>query len=70
MFGFLFGEVAYLSDVNGIPERTLELIKGCGLLIIDMLRLKVLLPPPLPERVLGQMLTRFRLCRTSIPRTS
>jgi phosphoribosyl 1,2-cyclic phosphodiesterase len=43
MFGFLFGEVAYLSDVNGIPERTHELIRGCGLLIIDMLRVKVLI---------------------------
>jgi phosphoribosyl 1,2-cyclic phosphodiesterase len=41
MFGFLFGEVAYLSDVNGIPERTHELIRGCGLLIIDMLRVQV-----------------------------
>lgn len=40
MFGFLFGEVAYLSDVNGIPERTHELIRGCGLLIIDMLRVQ------------------------------
>lgn len=41
MFGFMFGEVAYLSDVDKIPDRTRELIKSCGLLIIDMLRLKV-----------------------------
>ncbi len=42
MFGFMFGEVVYLSDVNGIPDKTRERIHGCGLLIIDMLRMTVL----------------------------
>lgn len=41
MFGFMFGEVVALSDVKTIPEQTREMIKGCGLLIIDALRLKV-----------------------------
>jgi phosphoribosyl 1,2-cyclic phosphate phosphodiesterase len=36
--GFRFGPAAYLSDCSNIPESSLKLLSGLGILIIDGLR--------------------------------
>lgn len=36
--GFRIGNLAYCNDVNGLPEETLEALKGSDTLIIDALR--------------------------------
>ena len=38
VFGFRFGDFAYLTDVNFIPEVSFELLKGVKILMIDALR--------------------------------
>lgn len=40
VYGFRFGDFAYLTDVNHIPDETIELMKGIKVLIIDALRIK------------------------------
>ena len=40
VFGYRCGPFAYLTDCNGIPESSLELLKGLELLILDGLRFK------------------------------
>lgn len=36
--GFRIGPVAYCNDVNGLPEETLDALRGLDVLIIDALR--------------------------------
>lgn len=36
--GYRFGDIAYCNDLNDIPERTLSLLEGLDLLVIDALR--------------------------------
>ncbi len=36
--GFRFGQVAYLTDCNAIPDSSLALLKGVDILVIDGLR--------------------------------
>ena len=36
--GFRIGDLAYCNDVNGLPERTLDALRGLGTLVIDALR--------------------------------
>ncbi|HEY0795768.1 MAG TPA: MBL fold metallo-hydrolase [Acidisarcina sp.] len=36
--GFRFGSAAYLTDMNGIPESSLELLQNLDVLILDALR--------------------------------
>jgi phosphoribosyl 1,2-cyclic phosphate phosphodiesterase len=38
VLGFRFGDVAYSPDVSGIPERSVPLLQGLDLWIIDALR--------------------------------
>ncbi|HAC16214.1 MAG TPA: MBL fold metallo-hydrolase [Bacteroidetes bacterium] len=38
VYGFRINDLAYINDTNFIPESTLELIKGCKVLILDALR--------------------------------
>ena len=38
VLGFRFGRLAYLTDCNGIPDPSLELLKGVDHLILDALR--------------------------------
>lgn len=38
IFGFRFGDFAYLTDVNFIPNDSLKLLKGTKTLVIDALR--------------------------------
>ncbi len=38
VFGFRFGDFAYITDVNYIPEESMQLLKGTKILIIDALR--------------------------------
>ncbi|MBI5641941.1 MAG: MBL fold metallo-hydrolase [Deltaproteobacteria bacterium] len=40
IFGYRFGNAAYLTDCSGIPEHSLEKLKGVELLIIGALRYK------------------------------
>ena len=37
--GFRFGNIAYCTDTNGIPEASRELLQGLDVLILDCLRL-------------------------------
>ncbi|MGQ3671063.1 MBL fold metallo-hydrolase [Xanthobacter sp. TB0136] len=37
-YGFRFGDVAYSSDVNGLPEQSFPLLAGLDVWIIDALR--------------------------------
>jgi len=37
ILGFRIGNMAYLTDTNGIPEATLELLNGLDVLILDAL---------------------------------
>lgn len=41
IFGFRFGPLAYLTDVNYIPEDSLKQLAGIKVLIIDALRKKI-----------------------------
>lgn len=36
--GFRIGDIAYCNDVNGLPARSLEALKGLDTLVIDALR--------------------------------
>ena len=36
--GFRMGDLAYCNDVNGLPEETVETLKGVNTLVIDALR--------------------------------
>jgi phosphoribosyl 1,2-cyclic phosphate phosphodiesterase len=38
VLGFRFGNVAYCTDTNGIPEESLPLLEGLDVLILDALR--------------------------------
>lgn len=38
VFGFRFGDFAYLTDVNFIPEESMQLLSGIKILVIDALR--------------------------------
>lgn len=38
VFGFRFGNFAYLTDVNFIPDESMQLLKGIKVLVIDALR--------------------------------
>lgn len=38
VFGFRIGNVAYCTDVSGIPERSWPLLEGLDVLVIDALR--------------------------------
>jgi phosphoribosyl 1,2-cyclic phosphate phosphodiesterase len=38
VLGFRFGNVAYCTDTNGVPEPSLDLLQGLDLLVLDGLR--------------------------------
>jgi phosphoribosyl 1,2-cyclic phosphate phosphodiesterase len=38
IYGYRIGDIAYLTDVSAIPERSLALLKGLKLLLLDCLR--------------------------------
>lgn len=38
VFGFRINDLAYINDTNYIPDSTMDLIKGCKVLILDTLR--------------------------------
>jgi phosphoribosyl 1,2-cyclic phosphate phosphodiesterase len=38
VLGFRFGNMAYCTDVNRIPERSMRLLEGLDLLVLDALR--------------------------------
>ncbi len=38
VLGFRFGNVAYCTDTNGIPESSMALLRGLDVLILDALR--------------------------------
>ena len=38
VLGFRFGDVAYCTDTNGVPEETYELLGGLDVLVLDCLR--------------------------------
>lgn len=38
ILGFKVGEFAYLTDTNHIPYETIEILKGCKILVVDALR--------------------------------
>ena len=38
VLGFRFGDVAYCTDTNGVPEETYELLGGLDILVLDCLR--------------------------------
>lgn len=38
VLGFRFGNVAYCTDVNAIPQRSMELLTGLDCLVLDALR--------------------------------
>jgi phosphoribosyl 1,2-cyclic phosphate phosphodiesterase len=38
IFGFRIGDFAYITDTNGIPETSMELLKGVRVLALDGLR--------------------------------
>jgi phosphoribosyl 1,2-cyclic phosphate phosphodiesterase len=40
VFGFRFGQAAYLTDHSDIPESSLELLRGLDVLFLDALRYK------------------------------
>jgi phosphoribosyl 1,2-cyclic phosphate phosphodiesterase len=40
IFGFRFGNAAYLTDHSAIPEESLELLHGLDVLFLDALRYK------------------------------
>jgi phosphoribosyl 1,2-cyclic phosphate phosphodiesterase len=40
IFGFRFGNIAYLTDHSGIPESSMELLHGLDVLFLDALRHK------------------------------
>jgi phosphoribosyl 1,2-cyclic phosphate phosphodiesterase len=40
VLGFRFGDVAYCTDTNGIPEESWPLLDGLDVLILDALRMK------------------------------
>ena len=37
ILGFRFGDFAYLTDLNGIPENSVELLRNLDVLVIDAL---------------------------------
>jgi phosphoribosyl 1,2-cyclic phosphate phosphodiesterase len=39
VLGFRFGDVAYCTDTNGIPDETWPLLAGLDVLVLDCLRL-------------------------------
>jgi phosphoribosyl 1,2-cyclic phosphate phosphodiesterase len=38
VLGFRFGDVAYCTDTNGVPEETYGLLEGLDILVLDCLR--------------------------------
>jgi phosphoribosyl 1,2-cyclic phosphate phosphodiesterase len=38
VLGFRFGDLAYCTDVNRIPERSMKLLQGLDVLVLDALR--------------------------------
>ncbi len=40
VLGFRFGNIAYCTDVNGIPDESRELLRGLDVLFLDALRRK------------------------------
>ena len=40
ILGFRFGRFAYLTDCNGIPETSLELLRDLDIVVLDALRLR------------------------------
>ena len=40
ILGWRYGDTAYLTDCNGIPETSYELLEGCTNLVIDALRFR------------------------------
>ena len=38
VYGFRINDLAYINDTNFIPDSTMDLIKGCKVLILDALR--------------------------------
>lgn len=40
VYGFRFGDAAYLTDHNDIPEASMELLRGLDVLFLDALRYK------------------------------
>jgi len=40
VLGFRFGNVAYCTDTNGIPQESMERLQGLDVLVLDCLRLK------------------------------
>jgi phosphoribosyl 1,2-cyclic phosphate phosphodiesterase len=62
-FGFRFGNVAYLTDHNEIPESSLDRLRGLDVLFLDALRHR---PHPTHSTVEASIETARRLqaCRT------
>jgi phosphoribosyl 1,2-cyclic phosphate phosphodiesterase len=40
VLGFRFGNVAYCTDVNRIPDRSMDMLEGLDVLVLDTLRYK------------------------------
>lgn len=40
VYGYRINDLAYITDTNHIPEETLELIRGCKVLVLNALRWK------------------------------
>jgi phosphoribosyl 1,2-cyclic phosphate phosphodiesterase len=40
IYGFRFGSAAYLTDHSGIPEQSMEMLRGLDVLFLDALRYK------------------------------
>ena len=40
MLGYRFGNIAYCTDVNGIPDASLAQLGGLDVLVLDALRVK------------------------------
>src|SRR5260370_13226568 len=58
IFGFRFGNAAYLTDHSAIPEESLELLRGLDVLFLDALRYR---PHPTHSTVEQSMRTVERL---------
>ena len=58
IFGFRFGAAAYLTDHSGIPDGSMEMLRGLDVLFLDALRYK---PHPTHSTVEQSLATAARL---------
>ncbi len=63
IFGFRFGNVAYLTDHSEIPESSLERLRGLDVLFLDALRHR---PHPTHSTVEASIGTARRLARAHV----